>query len=1379
MNLLFRSWVLVPVLALAQNDLHSESCTSPETCASDLKRRTLSSPDCQLYMGTSNSGGLGVFSGVNINKPTQIGRPEMVVSIIDPNKREKSLWHDFVWAADMSETLVFENKFIIDAFVPGLGTHIQCHETWANVKHEQDSQDSAGVHRSTHPSAGSFSYRQNYTTHSIRKIKKGQELFVNCNGDQKKFPTPPAPKSSDWLKRHAICIDTLKPGVSTIPGAGRGAFTSRFTGKGAIVASSPVIHFDKREMDMMEQDLSTKLGGATGFVYNATKIIGQQLLTNYLFGHPNSPVALLPTSPVVNFINHSPEPNVAIQWGSIFFDKSYLDKVPAQLLSEGRGLAIDYVALRDIGPDEELFLDYGLDWTSAWEDHVGRWEASDPSYLSASDYTKLHQGEVFRTTTEQKTKPYPDNIRTACVYKVHNVEGDEAEEEEFEIEWEVHHIGCLRPCDIVERVSNDGSIHYTAMMHTVGNLVGTYACFLSPTQTHVVTNVPANQIKLVDRSYSTDQYLPGAFRHMIGVPPLLYPQIWMDTPIREADAFANVPLKANEISQVRWAKTNETVSKYAFRIGLDKKISETLLNYCNRVGITDAFKQLLIDGNPLTPGTDLFTPFGGYNWYVQRPESHWKSNMHWISPADEDAHDDYLRILSEGGFDSILDEIGKHFGLDGLVAYHVTFIGVSHCSKGFMHHDFKDIDGKAFNIIIPLILANKTGPELDLRQDGDEWKDDLPVGSYKYEHNVANIVGDMAKHATAACDYRDNKEMRMAATVYIADVNPKNLKRLMIDFTQAFPPADDPEHLLRRAATNWKPDGSVKLPKPFIASDMAPVAVGEIAPMKWAVGTLTKYADRIGLPLSLIDKLRSFITRMTMVDYFHGTLIFQDYLKPGGREPEVFRGFNWFIQRPADNSLNLHWLIPGDEAAHDNFLTVLSAGGFDQVIDRIGVHYELDSLTVYSVAIMGVSRNARSFDRLLPDSGGKIFKILIPISLGENVGPELEIWSNDRQTMGPYHFEDDVGIIIGDGAIHSVAKCDYRVDEEMQMVVEILLADISKDNVNAVLDTLELSYLRNADAQNLLEKAGLHWKKADSLKKLPIPVTTGDFIANSLQPNEISQLRWLGNGEAPSEFAFRVGLPEILPKTLLDYCDRTGITEAFRKLQIDGEPLEPGSHRYDQFGGYEWYVQRPHSFWHSNMHWISPADEETHKEYLRILSAGGFDEILNSIGTYFDLDGLSVYHVTFIGVSHCETGYMHYDFKETQGKAFNVIIPLILANETGPELDILPDRSDDDRNLIGQYKYQPNVASMVGDLAYHATAAVNYLENKEMRMAATVYIADLNDANAQSIVDDFTQAYPPRGDVDFLLSQAGAHWHPTDKSKRLPTPFSVDADIVE
>lgn len=86
--------------------------------------------------------------------------------------------------------------------------------------------------------------------------------------------------------------------------------------------------------------------------------------------------------------------------------------------------------------------------------------------------------------------------------------------------------------------------------------------------------------------------------------------------------------------------------------------------------------------------------------------------------------------------------IGTKFGFDDLVTYHVTFIGVSHCSNGFIHHDFKDIGGRAFNVIIPLILANETGPELELRQDGDEADEEkLAIGSYKNEPNVASMVG--------------------------------------------------------------------------------------------------------------------------------------------------------------------------------------------------------------------------------------------------------------------------------------------------------------------------------------------------------------------------------------------------------------------------------------------------------------------------------------------------------------------------------------------------------------------------------------------------------------------------------------------------------------
>ena len=43
----------------------------------------------------------------------------------------------------------------------------------------------------------------------------------------------------------------------------------------------------------------------------------------------------------------------------------------------------------------------------------------------------------------------------------------------------------------------------------------------------------------------------------------------------------------------------------------------------------------------------------------------------------------------------------------------------------------------------------------------------------------------------------------------------------------------------------------------------------------------------------------------------------------------------------------------------------------------------------------------------------------------------------------------------------------------------------------------------------------------------------------------------------------------------------------------------------------------------------------------------------------------------------------------------------------------------------------------------HATSAVDYRRNKEMRMAATVCVADLNERNVENIMDHYTQAIPP------------------------------------
>jgi len=278
------------------------------------------------------------------------------------------------------------------------------------------------------------------------------------------------------------------------------------------------------------------------------------------------------------------------------------------------------------------------------------------------------------------------------------------------------------------------------------------------------------------------------------------------TTIAAAD-FETSNLHPNSISSVKWATDGEAVSPWSFRLGLHSKVTKALLEYCNKTGITDTFRELVIDEAPLVPGTNRIVHLGGQRWYIQRPGSRWQSNMHWISPGDEAAHNEYLKVLSDGGFDDVLKSIGEYFGFDGLVAYHVTIIGVSHCSRGYMHHDFEYVKG--FNLIIPLILTNDSKPELDLEQRSNR---DI-VGQYKYKIDEASMVGDRVGHATAACDYRNEGEMRMAATVYIADVNNQNVNRIVDDFTQLYPPRNDCQYLIDRAGSHWKyNDPTKKLP---------------------------------------------------------------------------------------------------------------------------------------------------------------------------------------------------------------------------------------------------------------------------------------------------------------------------------------------------------------------------------------------------------------------------------------------------------------------------------------------------------------------------------------------------------------------------------------
>ena len=113
-------------------------------------------------------------------------------------------------------------------------------------------------------------------------------------------------------------------------------------------------------------------------------------------------------------------------------------------------------------------------------------------------------------------------------------------------------------------------------------------------------------------------------------------------------------------------------------------------------------------------------------------------------------------------------------------------------------------------------------------------------------------------------------------------------------------------------------------------------------------------------------------------------------------------------------------------------------------------------------------------------------------------------------------------------------------------------------------------------------------------------------------------------------------------------------------------------------------------------------------------------------------------------------GFVHHDTTETEDKVFNIIIPLESVPNSPPELIITDSRDD----TVGRLKYEDNVGVMIGDDVHHATSECDYRDNPgKMRFAATVYVADINERNSQTIAwSTLTQAFPPP-DANWVFAQ--------------------------
>jgi len=540
----------------ATND--EDASPAAAAAAATNKRRALlmaRQQPCRLYLAESTvpDAGLGVFSAVDMPRGAPIGQPDVILQLPDPLPAHSDglalLTNDYLW--DGQETGGQYEGIWSSSVIPGIGMVANGHMHLYNALPFRPDVDEADVARTKSPGAGAFTHYHNYSFYSQRPIAPGGEIFLNYGTnwfrerEARKTISPIADDASDaadkhtrpidWLKENGICLDNLRPGKSKIEDAGRGAFANRFLPKDSIVAPAPVVQITKKDALRTIRIKS-----------DDSVVEGWQLLLNYCFGHPHSSVLLFPYSNIVNLINHDVKhANVFLRWsnstqhrGEDWPERMSIDELKTTNKS---GLMLEFVAMRDIYPGEEIYIHYGSEWEEAWDMHKQLWRpwsgASSSSSYSPS-YIMDEVAQKIRTGKEQKEFPYAENLFTSCFYRYSDNAGAEGSVSNGDkvtttaVKWEmkrgIFDLGNLRPCSILKRDQTSDGKHYLYTV-LIRNRYGLREEERIPKGAmHVVNFVPRHAIRFSDKIYTTDAHLPNAFRHEIGLPEGVFPDPWMD-----------------------------------------------------------------------------------------------------------------------------------------------------------------------------------------------------------------------------------------------------------------------------------------------------------------------------------------------------------------------------------------------------------------------------------------------------------------------------------------------------------------------------------------------------------------------------------------------------------------------------------------------------------------------------------------------------------------------------------------------------------------------------------------------------------------------------------------------------------------------------------
>merc|ERR1712183_632578 len=189
-----------------------------------------------------------------------------------------------------------------------------------------------------------------------------------------------------------------------------------------------------------------------------------------------------------------------------------------KLVWEGeRGLSLEVIAIRDINPNEEIFIDYGTTWEIAWSEHVKTWKPPTGEWEKYTALKRMKEKGLF-SQHEYEMNEYTENVILSCYYYREKYENDILNSQEKTklgeryISKDINIEYNLWPCTIMDRIDDT---RYTVNI---------------PSHDVILEDYPAESIVFRMNHYTSDQHLPNAFRHSIGIKDSIFPIQWINLP---------------------------------------------------------------------------------------------------------------------------------------------------------------------------------------------------------------------------------------------------------------------------------------------------------------------------------------------------------------------------------------------------------------------------------------------------------------------------------------------------------------------------------------------------------------------------------------------------------------------------------------------------------------------------------------------------------------------------------------------------------------------------------------------------------------------------------------------------------------------------------